>query len=1536
MKKKLYLTLFLLIPLTIAAGDYTGFIGQLFQYLKHHNHNYPQEKVYVQTDKPFYKPGEYVRYKAFLVNSTDNRASEVSDVLYVELRDPKGNVHRKETRNTQEGVASGFLYIDKNAAGGIYTLVAYTQWQKNWGEEQFFKKEITVQKVITPRLLLRLEFEKRAYGAGDSGEAILSVSDLQNVKTYGSTVKAEVKIAGNTVQTIETTTVKGEARITFQLPADLNTSDGLLQVIVTDNGVEESISRSIPIVMNKIHLQFFPEGGELIENVPSNVAFEALNEFGKGADVSGIIVDENNMKVADFESFHLGMGAFTFTPQAGKSYFAKIEKPQGNHALVALPQASKTGYSLQLQSKDSTAVTWKIHAPEAAKISLVAHTQGVPQYGKEIQLQKGHNTVTVNTEKFPIGIAVFTLFDENKRERCERLLFVNPKNGLKINLSTDKELYRPLETVQLKIRTTDKNNRPVAAAFGVAVVDEQLLALANDKQDGILSYLLFSSELKGNIQEPAFYFNEEEKKAPEAIDYLMLTHGWRRFTWREVLQAHKVEMPAGAERNSDIYGYILNKKGQPAQATIYLTYSDKSSSRRIAELTTTPEGQFAFHNVDLRNGARIYAPYSHSIHLFKGKPFIFKEINFENRQEINFLEENFNPIENKEEKDARKAMTDEEFENWLREQELKFGDMKNVQNVVKIGYSSARPEDVTGGITQLSGSDLSTMPIINAGQLLMGKAAGVQVRANSGVSGEVMDIVVRGRGTVGDARPLYVVNGVPVGNEFRGNPADIDYISILKDPSATAMYGARGANGVILIATKSANEYGYYRRFKQRAYTQMYIPEKRYYGTEVFQYSTRKYGDDKLNTTLYWNADVTTDKNGEATLKFQCNEISSSFCITAEGFSPAEGLIGSATLKFATAKPFSIDVKTPLFAAVGDEVRLPVLVRNNTKEVMTARVNLNFFIYDEYDGYHDARAAKYITPVGEPTAQVTIQPESTQTVFLAFSPKFASDNISYTISANAGSFSDRITRSVTVRSVNFPQSQSFSGQKMNDSFSFQKSNKVVEGSFRAEFVCYATLNEQLFAGLESILREPYGCFEQVSSSNFPNIMALQLMQTSKDIDQKAQSKALNLLDNGYKKLAAYEVPGGGFDWYGRTPASTALTAYGVLQFHEMAKVYDKINDAMTVRARKYLLNMRDGKGNFTQKGVWTPPQAVGNAYVVYALSEVQETEDYSKEYNAALQEAFASEDMYQMALMANAAYNRGDMENYNRLIQHFEKEVNKSNGFNKLKVQTTITWSGGDAQKLETVALWAIALLKSTKDTPIIEECIAFIASKRSAYGGFGNTQSTILSLQALTKYAQEKAKVDLGSLQLAINGQSADLNLRRITKKDVTQFFAEGNNTIQLQFTDMQEPLPYNLRLTWEYKMPPTDAECPFVLTTKLNKTTIKRNETVRLAVTIENKKSEGQPMSVAIIGIPGGMSLQAWQLKEMHEQEVFDFYEIINDNLVLYYRSFNPKERKTVNLDLKAEVPGTYTGMASTAYVYYTNEYKYWVQGLRVRIEE
>lgn len=136
---------------------------------------------------------------------------------------------------------------------------------------------------------------------------------------------------------------------------------------------------------------------------------------------------------------------------------------------------------------------------------------------------------------------------------------------------------------------------------------------------------------------------------------------------------------------------------------------------------------------------------------------------------------------------------------------LKIDDGIVIGTVVKVGYGSSKPEDVTGGIVQLKGEDVAKAPVLGVDQALQGKAAGVQVRSNSGTPGGGMDIVIRGRGTTGDARPLYVVDGVPVGYEWKGDPNNIENISILKDASSCAIYGARGANGVVLITTKGGN-----------------------------------------------------------------------------------------------------------------------------------------------------------------------------------------------------------------------------------------------------------------------------------------------------------------------------------------------------------------------------------------------------------------------------------------------------------------------------------------------------------------------------------------------------------------------------------------------------------------------------------------------------------------------------------------------------------------------------------------------------------
>jgi hypothetical protein len=133
-------------------------------------------------------------------------------------------------------------------------------------------------------------------------------------------------------------------------------------------------------------------------------------------------------------------------------------------------------------------------------------------------------------------------------------------------------------------------------------------------------------------------------------------------------------------------------------------------------------------------------------------------------------------------------------------------------------------------------------------------------------------------------------------------------------------------------------------------------------------------------------------------------------------------------------------------------------------------------------------------------------------------------------------------------------------------------------------------------------------------------------------------------------------------------------------------------------------------------------------------------------------------------------------------------------------------------------------------------------------------------------------------------------------------------------------------MNVSYSTSLPQSSKECVLGLETKLSEANTKVGETVRLSATLKNITDKGQPMSLIIIGLPAGLSAQPWQLKEMKEKGVFDFYEIVGNNIAVYYRSLAPRDSKTINFDLKAEVSGKYEAPASSAYLYYTNEHKVW----------
>jgi alpha-2-macroglobulin-like protein len=379
MTKLLYIVI-AIISLAITGFQFSedpSFLKNLKATLQSYNASYPEEKIYLQFDKPFYKPGEDIWFNAVVLNSNTHKPTNISDVIYVELIDPKGNVAAKLDLVLNEGSTKGDFALLETAPGGLYKIKAYTHWMRNYGPENIFNKTLQVQRVITPRLLLKLDFEKESYGSGDLVDAKLTVTDLKNEPALEALANTTVKINGASVlQKPFTTDAKGVAKINFQLPDSLTTTDGLLQVLVSVNGIEESISRSIPIVLNKIAVQFFPEGGDAVANTDSRIAFQATNEFGKGADISGKIVDDQNNAITTFESFHMGMGAFKITMERDKNYFMRIEKPAGNVNLMPLPKPLTSGFSLRLVSENDSQIEWNVNSPATTSGNLVAQMHG--------------------------------------------------------------------------------------------------------------------------------------------------------------------------------------------------------------------------------------------------------------------------------------------------------------------------------------------------------------------------------------------------------------------------------------------------------------------------------------------------------------------------------------------------------------------------------------------------------------------------------------------------------------------------------------------------------------------------------------------------------------------------------------------------------------------------------------------------------------------------------------------------------------------------------------------------------------------------------------------------------------------------------------------------------------------------------------------------------------------------------------------------------------------------------------------------------
>ncbi|MBS1527714.1 MAG: hypothetical protein JST19_18860 [Bacteroidetes bacterium] len=359
----------------------------------------------------------------------------------------------------------------------------------------------------------------------------------------------------------------------------------------------------------KPDVQFFPEGGGLVNGLRSRVAIKCVGLNGLGQDLSGVVVDNDGNEVATFATQHLGMGVFALSPQQGKSYKAHIVTADSLKMTFDLPAALDKGFVLTVNNSDPDTAYVHVaandqlfHDSQNAMFYLVAQSAGQVYFTTQFKLSASSFTISVPKKRFPTGIAQFTLFSGAGEPLNERIAFINADDSLHIKLSSPAAAYTARQKVKIDI-DTKKDSLVNIASLSAAVVNESRLPGNENDESTIVNNLLLTSDLKGYIEQPNYYFTEASNQKRADLDVLMLTQGYRRFEWKQVLSSARPKLAYQAEQDLELEGSLKTPSGTPlpnGKVTLLAT-----STGLITDTTTDVNGIFRFTGLDLPDTGKI-------------------------------------------------------------------------------------------------------------------------------------------------------------------------------------------------------------------------------------------------------------------------------------------------------------------------------------------------------------------------------------------------------------------------------------------------------------------------------------------------------------------------------------------------------------------------------------------------------------------------------------------------------------------------------------------------------------------------------------------------------------------------------------------------------------------------------------------------------------------------------------------------------------------------------------------------------------------
>jgi hypothetical protein len=826
-------------------------IPKISQKLSDYFGNYPIEKVFLMTDKSQYKPGETIWFNAFISKTVNQMSTDDAGEIFIKLYDNKGTPVVQEIFRITQGSAPGDLTIPSDLPKGQYFLVAYPSAIRF--PEEISCIPISINPGYSNQWVASVVARDSLSKAGQKNELFVVIQEVSGDAKKNVLLRYQLMNGAEIIEKGKLRTDdSGKVVIPFQIPAKTNGEPFICEL--SDSRDEWKHQIFLPTNIDPGLIRFYPEGGNLTSGVPAKIGFTAFNKWGIPVDLEGSVMNQEGQKVTLVKTFTKGLGLFSLSPDVKQKYRLLISGENGQNQSFELPAVQKTSPAFSVTKTDSQFISVNLIFTDQQKhpVALTVTQDGNLFWAADMEINDT-GRIKIPTENIPQGINLLSLFSNEGQLLGERIVFVDKKQRLKIEVNPLKNKLSASESIKVSVRLTDENNQPLSGNITISIADQ---FKRYDPRPQISGYPHLDLELENPISLLSEYMGD---KVPNSMlmDVFLIANRLRNFDWERIIRFKSDQGPVSNSLQSGISGWVTDKNGNKINRAKVSLVNNKNM--QLHTTTTNTDGLFAFSNLSQINT----------------EDFSIKATDPEGKRELKVI---------------FSKNIDEQISDYIAKNTRKYSLLWNEHpaNITYFGNNEALFErtpkilktnttklDNQRNMLSMSTNLMDVIKTIKPYRLMNNQIVFIGSENSINYQGGA----------------LIVVDGQQMGTDISSvthiSPTEVDHINISTNPMDIQRYTGFNSVGVIEIFLKKAKTpVSEPRRENTNKYDGLYrVPN-------VFSPEPANPKRD-TRTTLLWMPNQTVDKSGQFEFTLTAGKVISDFVIEVQGIA-ANGRTGNA------------------------------------------------------------------------------------------------------------------------------------------------------------------------------------------------------------------------------------------------------------------------------------------------------------------------------------------------------------------------------------------------------------------------------------------------------------------------------------------------------------------------------------------------------------------------------------------------------------------------------------------------------------------